>query len=136
MRGRPGRLIKVDVFWRRGYELHVIGNVIKIRGMQEPGFLHPNIDKSRLHARQYPRNFSLVNIARNAHLFLAFNKEFCEEAVFRNRNAAFLRRGVDENFLLHKNRVNWRKYRVEIEGWRNLDRPAISVIRKRSLRQP
>src|SRR6516162_167995 len=86
-------------------ELHIFWNARKVRGVQECSFFHADIDKSRLHTRQYARDFSFIDVPGNTHFFLALNKEFRKSTILDEGDAAFLRARINEYFLFHREPV-------------------------------
>ena len=70
---RLGRLGELH-FVRRIQQLS-IGLAGKIRRVEKPGLFHPHINKSSLHAGEYPRHFAFINIPRDAHFFFSFDQK-------------------------------------------------------------
>jgi hypothetical protein len=105
---RLGRFFHFEVFTLAGFgnDLDVIGDFVKIRGVQETGLFHADLDKRGLHPWQDPRNFAFIDIAGDAHLLFAFDQKISQQAIFNDGNTAFLGRRINENFLFHKKSGN------------------------------
>lgn len=54
----------------------------EIGQMQKGGLVQANIDKGRLHARQYPAHLAFINVADQALLANALDDQFLQHAVF------------------------------------------------------
>src|SRR5258708_15962182 len=73
-----------------------------VRGMQERGALHADVDECRLHARKHPRHPSLVNVADQPTTAGALEKHLLQHAVLDDRGARFMSAGIDQNFSAHR----------------------------------
>ena len=73
----------------------------QIAHVQEGRALQPDVDEGRLHARQHARHLAKVDVADQATLQRALDVQLLHRAAFDDGHARFLRRPVDENFLLH-----------------------------------
>jgi len=78
-----------------------VARIEYVRGVQERGTLHPDIDERRLHARQNPRYAAFVDIADQAAAVAAFQEYFLQHAVFDHRCARFVSARVDHDFSAH-----------------------------------
>ena len=69
--------------------------------MQKSSLVQPDVDESRLHARQNPRDFAKVNVAHQAALECSFDVQLLHRTKFDHCDPGFLGRPIDQNILLH-----------------------------------
>ena len=73
----------------------------QIRHMQKSRAVQPNINKSRLHARQHAGDLAKVDVANQPALQRAFYLQLLQCAVLHHGHPGFLRRPVNQDVLLH-----------------------------------
>ena len=67
--------------------------------------LQANVNEGRLHARQHARDLAQVNVAYQAALERAFDVELLHGAMLDDGHAGLLRRPVDQDVLVHGEKV-------------------------------
>ena len=87
---------------RRAKRLALSGLVPDVSHMQKGCALQPDINKSRLHTRQHPRDLAHIHITHQAALQGALYVQLLHRAVLDDGHARLLRRPVDQNVLLHR----------------------------------
>jgi hypothetical protein len=78
-----------------------VSGVEYVGGVQECRAIHADIDEGRLHARQYPGNAALINVADQSAAAGPLQKDFLQHAVFDDGSARLMRAGIDQNFGAH-----------------------------------
>jgi hypothetical protein len=93
-RVRPRRTARFTVTDPRAKRRHQVGHV------QESGTFQPDVDEGRLHARQHAHHLAEVDVAHQPTLQRALDVQFLHRTVLDHGHAGFLRRPIDQNFLL------------------------------------
>ena len=72
--------------------------------VQERRALEADLDERALHARQHARDAAEVDVADQAARARALDVQLLHDALLEHRDARFLRRYVDEDFMRHRAR--------------------------------
>ncbi len=101
--GRGRRLVGFDVLLAEhlGDRAESVGLALKIRDMQEARFFKPDIDKRCLHPGQHAGDLSLVDIAHQSAVGVAFEIELSERTILEKRDPHFECGCVDYDFTFH-----------------------------------
>src|SRR5690606_10506830 len=78
-----------------------VTELMDIRHMQKGSTFEADIDKCRLHARQYTADTSVINIAYDPPAAGTFDVQFLRDPLLDDRNPYFLRRDIDKDFVTH-----------------------------------
>ncbi len=72
--------------------------------VQERRALQPDLDERALHPRQHARDAAQVDVADEPARARSLDVQFLDDALLEHRDAGFLRRYVDEDFMRHRRR--------------------------------
>ncbi len=70
--------------------------------VQERGALEADLDERALHAGQHARDAAEADVADEPARARALDVQFLHDALLEHRDAGFLRRYVDEDFVRHR----------------------------------